>query len=304
MKYGMNNLVLIVGATCVGKTEIAIRLAKHFQSPIISVDSRQFYKELLIGTAVPSATDLNQAKHYFVSNLSIFDYYNASQFEQEAIDLISHLHKKHQTVIACGGSMLYIDVLCQGMDIIPAIDQLVRTDIFSLYKKEGIDPICQQLKIHDPVYYSVVDLKNHKRVIHALEVCLTTGKPYSMFRCGNKKKRPFNIIKIGLFREPLDLYKRINIRIDKMIKNGFLEEAYKVYPYRFLNSLNTIGYKELFRFFDGEYTLNFAIEKIKQNTRIYSRKQMSWFRKDKKINWIYPSNSGEFVISKLLRIIP
>lgn len=299
----MKNLVVVLGPTSVGKTKIALCLAKHFQSPIISVDSRQFYKELSIGTAVPSIKELNQVKHYFVANLSITDYYSASQFEKEAITLISHLHQKHQTIIACGGSMLYLDALCQGIDEIPTIDPQLRMDISSLYKKEGIYPILQQLKIHDPVFYSMVDLKNHKRVIHALEICLMTGKTYSQLRCRNIKKRPFNIIKIGLNRERQELYNRINTRVDMMIKNGLLEEASKVYPYRHLNSLNTVGYKELFQFFDGKYTLDFAIEKIKKNTRNYSRKQITWFKKDRKINWFYLDNNNEFITNHLLNII-
>lgn len=296
----MRNLIVILGPTSVGKTEVAIYMAKYFQSPIISVDSRQFYKEIPIGTASPTIVELNQAKHYFVANLSIFDYYNVSKFEREAIDLISHLHKKHQTIIACGGSMLYLDALCKGMDIIPTIDMQLRSDILSLYKKEGIGPIRQQLKIWDPVFYNIVDLQNHKRVIHALEICFMTGQPYSKFRGKEWKKRPFNIIKIGLNRRRQDLYDRINIRVDKMIQHGFLEEAYKVYPYRALNPLNTLGYKELFHFFDKKYTLEFAIKKIKQNTRIYSRKQITWFKKDKEINWLHPNNIEESIINFLI----
>ncbi|BAG83847.1 MAG: tRNA (adenosine(37)-N6)-dimethylallyltransferase MiaA [Candidatus Azobacteroides pseudotrichonymphae] len=299
----MRSLIVVLGPTAVGKTKVAIFLAKYFQSPIISVDSRQLYKELPIGTAAPSIVELNQVKHYFVASLSVTDYYNASKFEKEAIALISNLHQKYQTIIACGGSMLYLDALCRGIDEIPTIDPKLRMNILSVYRKEGIDSILRQLRTHDPTFYNLVDLKNHKRVIHALEICLMTGKPYSQLRCGNVKKRSFNIIKIGLNRERQELYNRISIRVDKMIENGLLEEARRVYPYHHFNSLNTVGYKELFQFFDGKYTLDFAIEKIKRNTRIYSRKQIAWFKKDKEINWFYPNNIDEFETSCLLDTI-
>jgi len=284
----MKSLVVLIGPTGVGKTELSLELAKRLNSPIISCDSRQLYKGLTIGTAAPTSAQLQQVKHYFIGTLNLTDYYSASQFEEDALKLISELHQSHDTLLMTGGSMLYIDAICKGIDEIPTIDENLRKDLFELYEKEGLDSIRNQLKILDPVFYHQVDLKNYKRVIHALEVCLMTGKPYSSLRTGINKKRPFNIIKIGLKRDRQELYERINQRVDKMMEDGLLEEARNVYPFKYLNSLNTVGYKELFQYFDGNCSLDFAIEKIKQNTRIYSRKQMTWFKKDEEIRWFHP----------------
>jgi tRNA dimethylallyltransferase len=284
----VKTLIVLLGPTGVGKTELSIQLAQIFESPILSADSRQLYKDLAIGTAAPTHEDLQRVKHYFVGNLQLTDYYSASQFEEDVIHLLSELHTTHDTVLMCGGSMMYIDAVCKGIDEIPSIDEVLRADILALFKKEGLEPIRQQLKILDPVFYNQVDLQNHKRVIHALEICLMTGKPYSSLRKNQMKERPFQIIKIGLTRDRNELYNRINCRVDKMIEQGLLEEARNVYSYRHLNSLNTVGYKELFAFFDGKYTFNFAVEKIKQNSRIYSRKQMTWFKRDNEIAWFHP----------------
>jgi len=287
----MKNLIVLLGPTGVGKTELSLQLASKFESPIISADSRQLYKDLVIGTAAPTAEELNRIKHYFVGNLELTDYYSASQFEEDVIQLLENLHQSHETVIMSGGSMMYIDAVCKGIDDIPTIDETLRAEVFALFEKEGLEPIRQQLKILDPVFYNQVDLQNHKRVIHALEICLMTGKPYSSFRTNSIKKRPFEILKIGLTRDREELYERINSRVDKMMEDGLLDEARSVYPYRHLNSLNTVGYKELFRFFDGEWSLDFSIEKIKQNSRIYSRKQMTWFKRDKEIAWFHPEDT-------------
>jgi tRNA dimethylallyltransferase len=226
------------------------------------------------------------------------DYYSASQFEEDAIQLLAELHPSHETILMCGGSMMYIDAVCKGIDEIPTVDEELRNELKALYDKEGIDPIRQQLKILDPVFYNQVDLMNHKRVIHALEICLMAGKPYSSLRTNEAKQRPFRVIKIGLTRDREELYDRINQRVDQMMEQGLLEEARSVYHLRHLNSLNTVGYKELFSYLSGECTLDFAVEKIKQNTRIYSRKQMTWFKRDKEIQWFHPEDEG-----KVLRYI-
>ena len=285
----MKSLVVLIGPTGVGKTELSLDLAERLHSPIISCDSRQIYKGLPIGTAAPTREQLQRVKHYFIGTLDLTDYYSASQYEEDALTLISQLHTSHDTLLMTGGSMMYIDAVCKGIDEIPAVDENLRKELFELYETEGLTPIRNQLKLLDPVFYHQVDLKNYKRVIHALEVCLMTGKPYSSLRTGTKKERPFKIIKIGLKRDREELYERINRRVDEMMKNGLLEEARSVYPLRSLNSLNTVGYKELFQYFDGNWTLDFAVEKIKQNSRIYSRKQMTWFKKDEEIIWFSPS---------------
>ena len=257
----MNTLLVLLGPTGVGKTAWSIRIAEKLSSPILSADSRQLYKGMPIGTAAPTPDQLSRAKHYFVGILSPEEYYSASRYEEEAITLIEKLHKKHPVVVMVGGSMLYIDAVCRGIDEMPTIDDELRKDLQQLYRKEGLDPIRQQLKLLDPVFYRQVDLKNPKRVIHALEVCLMTGKPYSSLRTNLRKKRPFRIVKIGFTRERQELYDRINARVDDMIDNGLIEEAQRLYPLRHLNSLNTVGYKELFDYFDGKYDLNTAIEK-------------------------------------------
>ncbi|GHV24229.1 tRNA dimethylallyltransferase 1 [Bacteroidia bacterium] len=282
----MKILVILLGPTGVGKTEYSLQLAEQFRCPILSADSRQLYRDLPIGTAAPTAADLQRVKHYFVGTLGLEDYYNAGQFEEDAIKLLAKLYETHDTVVMCGGSMMYLDAVCKGIDDIPTIDETLRAEIATLYQQEGIENIRRQLKILDPVFYGQVDLKNHKRVIHALEICLMTGKPYSTLRTNPKKERPFAIKKIGLTRPREELYNRINQRVEGMMNAGLLEEAKKVYPFRHLNSLNTVGYKELFQYFDGHWTLDFAVEKIKQNTRIYSRKQMTWFKRDTEIQWI------------------
>jgi len=290
-----NHLLVVLGPTGVGKTELSLQIAEHFHSPILSCDSRQMYKGLEVGTAAPLPSQLKRVKHYFVGNLELTDYYNASRFEKESIELLRKLHQNCPTVVMTGGSMMYIDAVCKGIDEIPTVDEKIRTALWALYEKEGLDPIRSQLKMMDPDFYKQVDLKNYKRVIHALEVCLMTGKPYSSLRTNQKKQRDFQIVKIGLVRERKELYERIDQRVEQMMGEGLLEEARKLYPLRHLNSLNTVGYKELFNYFDGEWTLDFAVEKIKQNSRIYARKQMTWFKRDPEIHWFHPE---EFSIEK------
>lgn len=296
----MKKVLVLLGPTGVGKTEISVSLAEYWGCPIISADSRQLYKGLVVGTASPTKEQLARAPHHMVGMLDVRDYYSASEFETQALHLIEELHQKHDILIVTGGSMMYLDALCKGIDEVPTIDEHLRKEVYDLYKKEGLEPIRAQLKILDPEFYNQVDLKNYKRVIHALEVCLMSGKPYSSFRKNTVKKRPFEIIKVGLMRDREELYNRINLRVDKMMQDGLLEEAESFYPLKDYNSLNTVGYKELFKYFDGEWTLDFAVEKIKQNSRIYSRKQMTWFKRDKDIIWINLSEKTEEEVKKII----
>src|SRR5690554_6888997 len=290
----MSTLLVLLGPTGVGKTEWSIRVAEELNCPIISADSRQIYKGLNIGTAAPTKEQLQRVPHYFVAMLDPSEYYSASEFERDSLSLLSELHEKHPVVVMTGGSMMYIDAVCKGIDKIPTIDETLRSNLQELYQKEGLDPIRQQLKILDPVFYDMVDLKNPKRVIHALEVCLMAGKPYSMLRTNPQKERPFRIVKVGFNREREELYSRINRRVDLMMEEGLLHEAKSFYPKRHLNSLNTVGYKELFEYFDGVCTLEFAVDKIKQHSRNYARKQLTWFKKDKEIHWVNLSeNDGD-----------
>ena len=286
----MNTLIVLLGSTGVGKTELSLRVASHVGSPIISADSRQLYKELVIGTAAPTAEQLARIKHYFVGTLSLTDYYNASQFEEEVLLCLENLFQSTSNVVMTGGSMMYIDAVCNGIDELPTVSQEIRTNLMKRFEVEGLDPIQEDLKRLDPQHYNEVDLNNYKRVIHALEICLMTGRPYSELRTNTKKTRPFRIIKIGLTRDREELCDRINARVDQMMRDGLLEEARHVYPYKHLNSLNTVGYKEMFNYLDGEWPLDFAIEKIKRNSRVYARKQMTWFKRDKEINWFHPDN--------------
>lgn len=291
----MNSLIILVGPTGVGKTELSLRLAEHFGSPIISADSRQLYKDLPIGTAAPTAAQLARVPHHLIGTLALTDYYSASNFEEEVLALVPKLHQTHQTVIMTGGSMMYIDAVANGIDYIPLVSPEVRTAIYQQFEAEGLAPILAELKTADPIHYDEVDRSNYKRVIHAVEICRTTGKPYSSFRTNTRKERPFRIIKIGLTRDREELCNRINSRVDEMMAEGFLDEARRVFPYRHLNSLNTVGYKELFNYLDGTWTLDFAIEKIKRNTRVYARKQMTWFKRDTDIRWFCPDDEAAII---------
>jgi tRNA dimethylallyltransferase len=286
----LNFLVIITGPTASGKTTAAIETAKYFKTEIVSADSRQIYSELSIGTAVPSASELAAVKHYFIQSHSIFENYNASRYEAEAIEVLENLFKKNNIVILTGGSMLYIDAVCKGIDDIPDIDPELRMNIKRQLEETGIDNLRVQLKKLDPEYYSHVDLKNPARIVHALEVCLMTGKPYSSFRKKTPKKRDFALIKTALNCERAELHMRINNRVDAMIQNGLEQEAQEVFHLKHLNSLNTVGYREFFDYFEGKISKEKAIELIKRNTRRYARKQITWFRNDPDVTWF---NSGE-----------
>ncbi len=288
-------LIVLIGPTGVGKTDLSIKIAEKYNSPIISADSRQLYSELKIGTAAPTEEYLKRVKHYFVGTLKLTDYYSAAQYEGEVINLLNELFYTNDTILLTGGSMMYIDAICKGIDDIPTVDNDTRQMMMYKYEKDGLERLCAELKLLDPEYYSIVDLKNPKRVIHALEICYMTGKTYTSFRTGNKKERPFRIIKIGLNRDREELYERINKRVDIMINDGLVDEVRSVYQYKSLNSLNTVGYKEIIQYLDGNWTLDYAIEKIKQNSRIYSRKQMTWFKRDNEIKWFHPDRENEIM---------
>lgn len=296
-----NKLIVLIGPTGVGKTELSLSLAEFLHTPVINADSRQLYKDLTIGTAAPTADQLKRIKHYFVGTLSLTDYYSAAQFESDVISLLDQLYQTHPFALMSGGSMMYIDAVCNGIDDIPTVDQETREMIMERYQQEGLTPLSNELRLLDPVYYAIVDQKNPKRILHALEICYMTGKPYSSFRTNKKKERSFDIIKIGLRRDREELYERINKRVDEMIQNGLIDEVKNVMSYRYTNALNTVGYKEIFQYLDGNWSLEQAIEKIKQNTRIYSRKQMTWYKKDTEIHWFHPDNDKE--IKKFLELV-
>ena len=289
----MKVLIVILGPTGVGKSALCLEVAKHLGVSIINCDSRQMYRELPVGTAAPPPEDLKEVKHHFVGNLSIHDYYSASRYEQEVLELMESDDSKVH--LLSGGSMMYIDAVCNGIDDIPTVREDIRKELLDRYAAEGIDRMREELKLLDPEYYAIVDLKNPKRIIHALEICYQTGKTYTSFRTNTKKERPFKVVKVGLNRDREELYDRINRRVLQMIKDGMIEEARSVYEYRGLNSLNTVGYKELFQYFDGELTLDEAIEKIQNNTRKYARKQLTWFRRDENIKWFNPEDKDEVV---------
>ena len=286
----MNSLVVLIGPTAVGKTATSFAIAEHFKCPIISADSRQMYRGMEIGTAMPTKEELARHKHYFVGQLAPGDYYSAARYEADVLDLLEKEFPHHPTMLLAGGSMMYIDAVCYGIDDIPTVDEETRAIIIDKYNREGLESLAAELRLLDPEYYAEADIKNPKRVMHALEICYMTGKKYSSFRKQQKKERPFRIIKIGLQREREELYERIGRRVDMMIENGLVEEVKSFEHLKHHNSLNTVGYKEIFKYLDGEWTLPFAIEKIKQNTRIYSRKQVTWYRKDEDITWFHPSD--------------
>lgn len=291
----MKSLIVIVGPTGIGKTDLSIEIAQEFNTEIISSDSRQIYKELKIGTAVPSDEQLAQVKHHFIGNKSIYDYYNASMFEFEVIDTLNELYKKYDQVVMTGGSGMYINAVCDGIDDLPTIDQELRKDLIKKFEEEGIESLRIQLKMIDPESYHKIDLKNPKRILKVLEVSIQTGKPYSSFLSTSKKKRDFNIVKVGLERDRENLYERINLRVDQMVEEGLVDEAKQFFKDRKLNSLNTVGYKELFDHFEGNISLKKAIELIKRNSRHYAKRQISWFSRDKEIVWFHPDNKKEII---------
>ena len=288
-------LIVITGPTAVGKTALCMDIAKHFNIPIINADSRQIYRELKIGTARPSNKQMSEVKHYFVGTLGMDDYYSASLYEQQVLKLLDELFKTSDYALLSGGSMMYIDAVCNGIDDIPTVDDETRNTLKKRLLMEGLGSLCEELRQRDPEYYEIVDKQNPRRVVHALEICVMTGKPYSSFRKQEKKARPFRIIKIGLTRPREELYKRINRRVDKMMKDGLLEEAQQMYPKRELNALNTVGYKEMFEYMKGKWTLHEAVERIKGNTRRYARKQLTWYKKDEQIRWFHPDDKEKII---------
>lgn len=283
-------LIVLLGPTGVGKTELSIEIARHFHTSIISCDSRQIYREMRIGTAVPSREQLSAVPHFFIHTLSVKDYYNSWQFEQQALDKIRELHHTAEVVLLVGGSMMYIDALCKGIDDIPTIDPELREQLMNRMEVEGVEAIRDLLKKLDPVFYAQVDLNNAKRVLHAVEVCMMAGKPYSSLRTNQPKKREFDILKIGLNREKTELYDRIDKRVDIMLEEGLEGEARSLYPLRHLNPLNTVGYKEFFEYFDNKIDYEEAVRLIKRNSRRYAKKQLSWFRRDTAIHWFHPDD--------------
>lgn len=288
-------LIILIGPTGIGKTDLSLNIAEHYNTEIISADSRQLYADLKIGTAAPTPEQLARVKHHFVGTLQLTDYYSAAQYEAEVMKKLDELFKRHNVIVLTGGSMMYVDAVCKGIDDIPTVDEETRKTLMQHYENVGLERLCAELKILDPEYYDIVDKKNPKRVIHALEICYMTGQTYTSFRTSQTKERPFNIIKVGLRREREELYERINKRVDIMMEDGLLEEAKSVYQYKNLNSLNTVGYKEMFKYLDGEWELPFAIEKIKQNSRIYSRKQVTWFKRDTDITWFHPDDTDNIM---------
>ena len=289
----MKFLIIVTGPTGIGKTKLSIELARYFSTEILSADSRQIYKEMQIGTAVPSVDELSAVKHHFIQTISIHDYYNVSQYESEAIELIQKLHQKNSIVILTGGTGLYIDAICKGIDIMPDPVPEIRASLNQELKEKGLKTLQIQLKELDPDYYKIVDLNNPARLIRALEVCKQTGQPYSSFRKTKAKKRDFKTIKIALNTDRTILYDRINQRVEQMKQAGLVDEVKSLYPHKNLTALNTVGYRELFAAFDGEYSISEAIERIKNSSRRYARKQISWIRRDKEYQWFEPNQIQE-----------
>lgn len=279
-------LKVIIGPTGIGKTAYALQVAEEHGCPILNADSRQIYKDIPIGTAAPTAEEMARVRHYFVGTLRLDQYYSAAQYEQEAMHLLEELFKQHDTVVLSGGSMMYVDAVCKGIDDIPTVDEETRSLLKQRYEQEGLEPLVEELRLLDPQYYNECDKRNPKRVVHALEICYMTGRPFSAFRVKKEVRRPFHVEKIGLQRPRPILFDRINRRVDLMMEHGLLEEAKRVLPYRTFNSLNTVGYKELFKYLDGEWTLDFALDKIRRNSRVYAKKQMTWFKKDPDVKWV------------------
>ena len=287
----MDTLVVITGPTAVGKTALTMQLAQHYGVPVINADSRQIYRELKIGTAAPTAEQQQLVKHYFVGTKSIDDYYNASMYEQEVLELLDA--ERSTFHVLSGGSMMYVDAVCNGIDDIPTVRDDIREEMKRRYAEEGLEALCEDLRRLDPEHYAIVDRQNHRRVIHALEICYQTGRTYTSFRTQQKKQRPFNIVKIGLNREREELYNRINQRVDQMMADGLLDEVKSLIDKRHTNALNTVGYKELFDYLDGRWSLDEAVERIKGNTRRYARKQLTWYKRDESMRWFHPDNITE-----------
>lgn len=291
----MKTLIVILGPTGVGKTELCLQVAEHYHIPIINADSRQIFAEMPIGTAAPTREQQQRVKHYFVGNRHIEDYYSAALYEEEVLQLLDQLFLNSDLALLTGGSMMYIDAVCDGIDDIPTIDTHTRESIKKRLNEQGLHTIAEQLRILDPEYWELVDKQNPRRVVHALEICEMTGKTYTSFRTNQKKKRPFQIVKIGLERPREELYERINQRVLHMVDAGLEEEVSKLYEHRHLNALNTVGYKEMFAYMDGTISKEEAIRQIQSNTRRYMRKQMTWFKKDQRTQWFTPHNIEDFL---------
>lgn len=298
----MRTLIVLLGPTGVGKTELSLRIAQHIGSPILSADSRQIYRDIPIGTAAPTPEQQAAVRHYFVGTMPLDAYFSAAQYEAEVMALLPKLFNERDNILMCGGSMLYIDAVCKGIDDIPTVDEATRTMMQQRLQTDGLDTLLGELRVLDPLTYQRIDRRNTRRIVHALEICYQTGRPYSSFLSHTPKQRPFRIVRIGLMRERADLFSRINRRVDAMIAAGLEQEVRRVLPQRHLNSLNTVGYKEMFRYLDGEWTLPQAIEKIQRNTRVYAKKQMTWFRRDQDIHW-FPADDEQGVMNFIDSII-
>ena len=282
----MPTLIVLTGPTASGKTAAAQQVAEHFHAPILNADSRQIYRDIPIGTAAPTAEEQARVPHYFVGTLALDDYYSAARYEAEVMELLPRLFAERDVVVMSGGSMMYIDAVCNGIDDIPTISEETRTMMRTRYEQEGLEPLLAELRLADPEYYAQCDRRNYRRIIHALEVIYQSGKPFSSFRRGEVRERPFRIIKIGLQRPRPELFARINARVGQMMEQGWLDEVRRVMPYRHCNALNTVGYKELFQVLDGVWPLDFALARIAKNTRVYAKKQITWFAKDPAIHWL------------------
>lgn len=292
-------LIVITGPTGIGKTDTAINVARHLGTEIISADSRQIYRGIPIGTACPTAEELAAVKHHFINILNLDEYYSAAQYESDVLELLPKLFERHDYVVMCGGSMMYVDAVCNGIDDIPTVSDDVRNEAYSILETEGLEEVARRVKEVDPEYYEIADKQNAKRLVHALEIYMQSGKPFSSFRTGAKKERPFRILKYSLEMPREELFARINSRVDKMMELGLEAEARSVYHLRHLNSLNTVGYKEMFAYFDGTMDFITARERIKKNTRVYAKKQMTWYAKDPDIIYLHPSTAVTEILNQL-----
>jgi tRNA dimethylallyltransferase len=288
-------LIVVLGPTAVGKTVLTLRLAQYFGCPVINADSRQLYRDIPIITAAPTLQEMSLVPHYFVGTLGLTDYYSAARYEEEVMAFLDDYFKTSDVALLSGGSMMYIDAVCNGIDDIPTVDDATRSYYYKRYEEKGLQALQEELKSVDPEYYQICDLQNYKRVIHALEICAVAGTTYTSLRVRKDKQRPFNVIKIGLNREREELFQRINQRVTQMVDQGAVEEVKRVLPYRQENSLNTVGVKEILKYIDGEWPLDFALERLRKNTRVYAKKQLTWFKKDESIRWFHPDDESEIL---------
>ena len=293
MKASRPILFVLTGPTAVGKTELSLQMAEFLRCPIISADSRQMFADIPIGTAAPTAEELARVPHHFVGNLALTDYYSAARFEEEALAICQKHFETHNALVVSGGSMMYVDALCRGIDLLPTISEEVRTHLYARLEMEGLPALLRELEERDPEYMARVDTQNAKRVVHALEIIYESGQKVSELLTGKPKERPFDVVKIGLQRPREELFERINVRVSQMVEQGFLEEAKRVLPFRELNALNTVGYKEIFRYFDGEWPLDMALDRMRKNTRVFAKKQMTWLNKDTSVCWFDANKPAE-----------